>query len=494
MEYAVSELGRSLHTLLVPGFVGTTAPDWLRRRIDLGLGGVALFARNITSITQCRALTDDLHGRAPHLLIAVDEEGGDVTRLESRRGSRHLGARALGAIDDMELTRQVGASIGGLLRQAGIDWNWSPVADVSNNPDNPVIGVRSYGADPSLVARHSAAMVRGLQDDAAIVACAKHFPGHGNTNVDSHLDLPVVGGSRLDLDAIELVPFRACIEVGVRSIMTGHLRVLALDPELPATISRVAITRLLREELGFTGVVVSDALEMAGVAQLYGIEEAAVLAVQAGVDALCLGGELADEGVVDRVHAALVNAVRTGRLAESRIHDAAHRLADLTQWRATHSQHVPPVMTDTRCRAAATRALSTQGQIGLGDQGVLVLECQPTPGIAAGPVAWGLSEVFLAASPNSTVVTLDEHAAVPTEVMNSRGLVLVLHDAARHRWQRDFERQVLSRRPDAVVVELGVPTEPQLPAAGRIVSHGSSRSSVEAVVSLLTSTPERTAP
>jgi beta-N-acetylhexosaminidase len=166
----VTELDRAVHTLLVPGFVGTAAPDWVRRRIDHGLGGVALFARNIHSVEQARTLTNALHATRTDVLVAVDEEGGDVTRLEAGRGSRHPGALALGAVDDLALTRQVAASIGALLRRAGVDWTWSPVADVSSNPDNPVIGVRSYGTDAGLVARHAAATVAGLQDDAGILA------------------------------------------------------------------------------------------------------------------------------------------------------------------------------------------------------------------------------------------------------------------------------------------------------------------------------------
>jgi len=487
----VTDLDRSVHALLVPGFVGTAPPDWLRRRVDRGLGGVALFARNVTDPTQLRSLTDALHAVRDDVLVAVDEEGGDVTRVEADRGSRHPGALALGTIDDVALSRRVGASIGALLRQGGVDWTWSPVADVSSNPGNPVIGVRSFGTDPGLVARHAVATVSGLQSDAGILACAKHFPGHGDTDVDSHLALPVVGASRTELDATELVPFRACVDAGVRTVMTGHLRVLTLDPERPATISPAVVTDLLRGELGFTGVVVSDALEMEGVAHDRGIGEAAVLAVLAGVDALCLGGHLADEEVVELVHGAIVAAVRGRRIDESRVHESAQRVGALAAWRADRPGPGPAPMSDAECVAAARRAVSTSGQVTLGDGAALVVLCDPAPGIAAGAAAWGFEDVLLAARPDTEVRRVGSDAPLPRDLPAGRPLVLVLRDSARHAWQRDLEERLVDSRPDTVVVELGVPASTYPHAAGRITSHGASRSSVEAVVALLTAPDER---
>jgi len=485
-EDVVSELDRSVDALLVPGFVGTELPAWVRRRVDQGLGGVALFARNITDLTQLRSLTDDLHASRGDVLVAVDEEGGDVTRLEAARGSRHPGALALGTIDDVALTRRVAASIGALLQQGGVDWTWSPVADVSSNPGNPVIGVRSYGADAELVARHAAATVRGLQSDAGILACAKHFPGHGDTDMDSHLGLPVVAAARDRLDATELAPFRSCIDAGVRTVMTGHLRVPALDPDLPATLSSAVVTDLLRGELGFTGVVVSDALEMEGVARGRGMEEAAVLAVLAGVDALCIGGHLADDDVVRRVHAALVGAVRSGRIGEGRVHESALRVAALAAWRADASSLHPAWMSDDECVAAAARAVSTAGRVTLGDGAPVVVLCDPAPGIAAGSAPWGFEDALRATRPDAEVRRVGDTTPVPDDLPTGRPLVLVLRDSGRHAWQRVVEQRLVDARPDVVVVELGVPAATHPRATGRITSHGASRSSVEAVVALLT--------
>ncbi len=238
---------------LLPGFEGTIAPGWVRRRVAQGLGGVVLFGRNVESDEQVRALNVALHAERPGVVVAIDEEGGDVTRLDARTGSRYPGNLALGAAGDPCLTAQVAAEMGARLASIGVDLNLAPVADVNTNPRNPIIGVRSFGSDPAAVAEHTAAWVGGMQG-AGVAACAKHFPGHGDTSVDSHLALPV--GKE------ELAPFKAAIGAGVRAIMSAHIVVPSLDLH-PATISSRVMTGLLRDELGFDGVAVTDGLEMA---------------------------------------------------------------------------------------------------------------------------------------------------------------------------------------------------------------------------------------
>ena len=285
-------LGRLAAACLLPSFPGPEAPEWVLRWADRGLGGLTLFSYNVRDRDQLRALAASL----PGLLLAIDEEGGDVTRLEWREGSSTPGNLALGAVDDVASTEAVAGLIAADLADCGIGLNLAPVADVNTNPDNPVIGVRSFGSDPALVARHVAAFVRGTQAQG-VVACAKHFPGHGDTAVDSHLALPVASG---DWEAA-LEPFRAAIAAGVGSIMTAHLLVPALDDE-PATLSRPILTGLLREQLGYDGLVISDALEMRAVADLVGVEEAAVRSIAAGSDALCIGHDLHEEAV-ERIHA-----------------------------------------------------------------------------------------------------------------------------------------------------------------------------------------------
>ncbi len=343
-------LHRLADAVLLPGFVGTEPPDWVRARVAGGLGGVVLFARNVRSADQLAALTAALRAERGDVLVAVDEEGGDVTRLDAAAGSSVPGPLALGMVDDVAVSRAVGHALGRRLVAAGITVDLAPVADVNSNPDNPVIGVRSFGADPALVARHVGAAVDGLQA-AGVAACAKHFPGHGDTAVDSHLGLPTVAGEL----AGALLPFRAAVAAGVRAVMTGHLLVPGYDP-VPATLNPALIDGLLRGELGFRGVVISDGIEMGAVAGTVGLAESAVQALLAGVDAICVGGGLADEDTVLLLRAALVDAVRTGRLPEQRLADAADRLAGLAGWAA-------------EARGRTGRARSGDGDSGDGEPG-----------------------------------------------------------------------------------------------------------------------------
>ncbi|MER5395281.1 glycoside hydrolase family 3 protein [Streptomyces sp. NPDC002599] len=326
-------LTRDALTVLQPGFTGTTAPDWLLRRLGEGLASVGLFGRNIASPEQLAALTAQLRVERDDVLVAIDEEGGDVTRLEVRTGSSFPGNHALGAVDDVALTEEVALELGRRLAACGVNLNWAPSADVNSNPANPVIGVRSFGADTGLVARHTAAYVRGLQA-AGVAACTKHFPGHGDTAVDSHHALPRIDADLSVLQSRELVPFRAAIAAGSRAVMSAHILVPALDPDRPATLSRRILTGLLREELGYEGLIVTDGMEMQAIAATYGIERGSVLAIAAGADAICVGGGLADDDTVRRLRDALVSAVRSGELPEERLADAANRVRALAEWTA----------------------------------------------------------------------------------------------------------------------------------------------------------------
>ncbi|WP_282202983.1 glycoside hydrolase family 3 N-terminal domain-containing protein [Kitasatospora fiedleri] len=320
--------------VLQPGFDGLTAPDWVRRRLADGLGSVLLFGRNFApppgGRAQAAALVGQLRAEHPDILVAVDEEGGDVTRLEWATGSSYPGNLALGTVDDEDLTRAVARSIGRDLAALGIDLDYAPDADVNSDPRNPVIGVRSFGADPALVARHTAAWVRGLQEGGA-AACAKHFPGHGDTVVDSHLGLPTVTADLAELERVALPPFRAATAAGARAVMTAHLLLPALDPEHPATVSPRVLTGLLRERLGFDGLVVTDAVEMRAVADRYGHAGAAVRALAAGADLVCLG-DRGSAAEYDALRSAVARAVRTGDLPEERLAEAAARVAAFARW------------------------------------------------------------------------------------------------------------------------------------------------------------------
>jgi len=445
--------------VLLPGFSGTTPPDWLRRWIERGLGGVVLFSHNVESPEQVAALTAELRD----LLVVIDEEGGDVTRLEHERGSSYPGNFALGVVDDVELTEQVGAAIGADLATVGVNLNFAPVADVNTNPRNPVIGIRSFGSEPELVARHVAAFVRGMQA-AGVAACAKHFPGHGDTELDSHHELPTVTG---DLEGA-LLPFRAAIDAGVRAIMSAHIRVPELD-EVPATVSRRILHGLLREELGFTGLVITDALDMKGVTATVGLE-AAVLALAAGADALCLGAGLGPQPL-EHAHRSIVEAVSTGRLPEELLAEAAGRVADTAAAAGPGAGHAPGTGVGLE---AARRALRVEGRVEL-TRPPLVVELRPEPSIAAGPARHRLGDV------------LGVETVSPAEALgrDERQVVLVLRDAHRHEWERDAAEQVLAAAPDAVVVETGIPLWRPARAAGYVATNGAGRVNFEAAAAVL---------
>ncbi|CAM5226758.1 glycoside hydrolase family 3 protein [Streptomyces tanashiensis] len=287
---------------------------------------------------------------APEQLAALTAQLGRAGRRprRHRRGGRGRhppggqaglvsfpGNYALGSVDDVELTRAVARELGRRLVQCGVDLNWAPSADVNSNART-----RSSASVPSdrtldLVARHTVAYVDGLQG-VGVAACTKHFPGHGDTNVDSHDALPRIDVDLATLHARELVPFRAAVAAGTEAVMSAHILLSALDPHRPATLSPQILTGLLRQELGFEGLIVTDGMEMQAVAATYGIERGSVLAIAAGADAICVGGGLCDEDTVLRLRDALVTAVRTGELPEERLADAAARVRALAAWTQAH--------------------------------------------------------------------------------------------------------------------------------------------------------------
>jgi beta-N-acetylhexosaminidase len=309
-----SKARRQPGQLLFCGFEGTSVPDDLAALVAAGrIGGVILFARNVESPAQVRALTARLHALAPAgapLLIAIDQEGGRVQRLRSP-WTEWPPMRALGDADDPALTEGVARALARELRDLGIGLDFAPCVDVDTNPANPVIGDRSFGRDPAAVARHAARFIEALQS-AGVAACAKHFPGHGDTASDSHLELPRLDHGLERLRAVELPPFRAAVAAGVASIMTAHILFPALDADRPATLSP-EVMRLLRGELGFEGVVFSDDLEMKAVADHYAPAVLVRESLSAGVDALlvCREATLRDEVL------ALLERIDPPRLARS---------------------------------------------------------------------------------------------------------------------------------------------------------------------------------
>ena len=490
-------LGRLAEAILIPPFPGGEEPDWIRAALGDGLGGVTLFGPNVQDRQQLARLTASLHRAAPEPVIAIDEEGGDVTRISHQTGSDYPGNAALGAVDDVDLTRSVYAALGADLAALGINLDLAPAVDVNTAADNPVIGTRSFGADPALVARHGAAAVTGLQS-AGVAACAKHFPGHGSTTLDSHLVLATVDATLSVLQARDLPPFEAAIAAGVRAIMPSHLRVPDLTGDLPASLSRRAQTDLLRGDLGFTGVIVSDGLEMRAVSEPYGIPEAAVRAVIAGTDLLCLGRDQ-DQLSYLAVKAALIDAVRSGRLPGGRLEEAAARVADLRAWTAGATAGLEA---RSRTTGLGTTGLGTTG-LGLAAarravtlhgtppplREPLVVQLIPPSNLAVGSVPWGLGSFVPADSYRrlSTATDAGDLAGQVSSVLAEaadRSLLIVVRDAHRHPAARQAVELLLAGRPDAIVVEMGLPV--WRPVGGSyLTSYGAGRNNARATAEIL---------
>ncbi|HLN63145.1 MAG TPA: beta-N-acetylhexosaminidase [Symbiobacteriaceae bacterium] len=318
--------------MIFAGFKGTELPDRYASFIEkYGLGGIILFTRNVQSPAQLKALTTSIQASARRsrqglpLAVSIDQEGGTVVRMDEPSGYTHFpGNMALGAADEETLTYRAARVMAAEMRAVGINWNYAPVLDVNNNPVNPVIGVRSYGSSPDLVSKHGVAAIKGYQA-GNVAACGKHFPGHGDTSVDSHLALPVIPHGRDRLNAVELVPFKAAIEAGVDSFMTAHVFFPELEPTpgMPATLSHNVINGLLRKELGFDGVICTDCLEMKAIADNFTPAEVVELAVEAGVDALLISHTWETQMAMFE---ALLDAVRTGKITEERVTESACRI------------------------------------------------------------------------------------------------------------------------------------------------------------------------
>ncbi len=459
-------LARLADAILIPPFPGTAAPGWLLDALGRGLAGVTLFGQNIAAPGQVSALTGALRAAAAgdDPVIAIDEEGGDVTRVAYADGSPYPGNAALGAVDDPALTRAVYQAIGADLAALGINFNLAPCADVLGSADSPAVGTRSFGADTGLVSRHTAAAVAGLQD-AGVAACTKHFPG---------------------------VP--------------------ELTGDLPATVSGAALTGLLRGELGFTGVIVSDALEMRATRDMFGIPRAAVLAVAAGTDLLCLGRDGGRDEYL-AIREALVTAVRDGMLGGTRLEEAADRVArlrgGLARTRGSHPVRAGAVPGNSAGPeigampeigaapgiglAAARRAVRVSGPRRVLSHPVIV-EVEPRENIAAGRFGWGLSpwapaeSVRRVSAAGGSRNSTGPDAAEVAEILAAaagRSLVAVVRDAHRDQNTRSLVSALLAARPDLVLVEMGLPLWHPPEGTSYLATYGASRASAHAAAEVL---------
>jgi beta-N-acetylhexosaminidase len=311
--------------MVMVGFPGLTADADVRALIDDGVFGVILFKRNVDTAPQVAALCRSLKAHAGRpLVLAVDQEGGRVARL---RGAPFTALPPMREVRDAALAERLGRLLALELRAVGFDWDFAPVLDVDTNPKNPVIGDRSFSRDAALVAQLGVALARGLEA-GGVASCGKHFPGHGDTHQDSHETLPSLPHGLARLRATELVPFRAYADAKLAALMTAHVTFEAVDPGVPATMSAKVLEGVLRGELSFEGVVVSDDLEMKAIAERYDVGDVAVRSAAAGVD-LFLVCHRADRqrAVIE----ALVRAVESGRLPRARVEQANARLDALAK-------------------------------------------------------------------------------------------------------------------------------------------------------------------
>jgi beta-N-acetylhexosaminidase len=352
--------------LFMVGFLGSSVSNDLATFIrEYKPGGVILFSRNLESVAQIIELTNHLQRLSPHspLLISIDQEGGRVSRLPKEFTIFPPG-EALGRCNSYELAYAVASVVAAELRCVGINMNMAPVLDVNSNPDNPIIGDRAFGSVPEIVCEMGQATVAGLQDNR-VVACGKHFPGHGDTAADSHKELPVVAAPVQRLREVEWPPFEHAVRHGVATLMTAHVRYDALDDQRPATLSPAIIQSILREQLKYDGVVLTDDLEMHAIIDHYGIGEAAVQAFLAGCDVLLICKD--HEREITAIHA-IERAVKEGRITSARLETSLARVAKLKA-RFVHP-YKPVMISDARLmvgcrthRALLASLLRTRGRL-----------------------------------------------------------------------------------------------------------------------------------
>lgn len=472
----MSELEANVDTCFMITIPGTgPVPPESARWLESGVGSVIVLGANVAGPEQVAEFIADIRSYSPDVLIAADEEGGDVTRFERVAGSSYPGNLALGTVDDLALTQRVAGSIADMVAGYGVDIACAPAVDVNTNPDNPVIGPRSFGATPDLVARHGIAVIEELQR-RGVAACAKHFPGHGATSKDSHYDLPVVDRPRADLDDVEFAPFKAAIDGGVKTVMAAHIIYPALDDK-PASISRPILTGLLRKEMGFTGAILTDGFGMAAISQGIGLERGTVAAFAAGIDMVCATVDYPAQQAMRR---AVLDAVHSGELAAERIAEAAARIRELRAWCRPSPLHDP----DPQIGLVAARRALVVDAPGLPLPAVpYVIDAglRVRPGI-------GVTSVSLRDMLGADGVTLADPPADPAAIVAAAGdapLVVTVRDAHTKPWQAELVAAALAQRPDCIVVGTGTPYDRGLAPGRYIGALGCARPNLQAVAELL---------
>lgn len=501
--------GIDLRERLLVSFEGTELSPATAEAIAGRTAGVTLYRHlNVRTAPELSALTDALQAAAarigrPTLLVGADHETGQLHALGEDL-TPFPGAMALGAIDDSGLTERVGAAIGTELRALGVNVVYAPVCDLATNPRNPVVGIRSFGADPAAVGRHAAAMVRGLQS-AGVAATVKHFPGHGDPGADSHLGLPVVERTADELRERELEPFAAAIDAGARLAMAGHLAVPALTGrrDVPATLAPQLLRTLLRGDLGFAGVTVSDALDMGAIAGGNGTGVDVATALDAGTDLLLCGP---DQDARGRVEVALDAAIAAGRGRSRDAEAAVARLADLRAWLGRFEPEPLSAVGSATHHAlsaeVARRSITViRDEAGLlpirspGDARILVVEPRPRNLTPADTTAWlpagGLADALRTRWSRvdgrivEAVVTSAEIGGIREAAVDADLVVLGTVDALGEPSVVELARALVATSRPVIAVALRAPWDADAYPEVRTVvaTYGIGRSSLAALVS-----------
>jgi beta-N-acetylhexosaminidase len=441
-----TDIDRLILSTFSPGFGGAVVPEWIKPWLENGLGSVTLFASNTPNFETASNLISEIRSYNPDVLIAIDEEGGDVTRLFVREGSRYPTPALLGQCDDEDLTFRSYSSMGAILKSLGVDITYAPVADVVAYENNPIVGVRSFGMSSDVVNRHVLRAVQGLQS-SGVSACVKHFPGHGAVLEDSHHDLPRIKLSKNDYERVHIEPFKNAIASGVSAVMIGHLIAECLDPNLPASLSSKILRDYLRSEIGFKGLIVTDALDMGAIGGPTKIHESALNALTAGADLLCFSGMGDQSQFVVNSFEWIQSAFNRGEISEDSFVESSQRIGEI-RVKNLNSIKVEQNI-DYRELISGFEVL---GDVELSSSAINLVEIGTKPTIAAGDVSWGIHREL-----RSVGINCEIHAS-DAENLASKKLVVAFRDAYRDGPLLATLNRLNQRFPDAIFVDMGWPT------------------------------------
>lgn len=437
----LTEQDRAILKLFSPGFGGTNVPDWLKRYLENGLGGVTLFGSNVPDLERASNLIKELRKYNSEIVISIDEEGGDVTRIFANNGSPIPSAALLGQIDDLDFTTQSFFNLGLYLAHLDIDLALAPVADLVVNSKNPIVGVRSFGSNPESVSKHVVAALKGFQN-AGISACAKHFPGHGGALEDSHLSLPKISCSYEELFNTHLQPFNAAIEAKVDSLMVGHLLVETIDNQHSASLSKNVMQDLLRKKLKFKGTIITDALDMGAVGGASYISKSARLAILNGADFLCFSG-LADQSVFINESLVELNlAINKGLISIDQLIESGNRINLL---RKEKDKKTSITKLDVN---KIKSGFFAKGHISFKSNQIRYSKIQSAPTIAAGHINWGFKNL-----------TNYKKTYFQEVDLNSNPDLVIFRDAWRNKDILNVLLTFQENNPDCIFIDMGWPTE-----------------------------------